>query len=63
MECRININGDLIIEAMSETEAFALKKWEVFFKSGNSCIKAVIKPSGAPWDAENNVIRIDNYKK
>lgn len=56
MEVRIDINGDLIVDAMSETEAYVLTKWKVFFDDGISALKLVIKPSGATWDAENNVI-------
>jgi hypothetical protein len=63
MECRISIDGDLIIDAVSETEAFALEKWKSLFETCDSSIKLIIKPFGAYWDADDDVISIYKDKK
>lgn len=58
MKCRLDIDGNLVVEADSETEAFALKKFKNSYDDHESHISLVIKPSGAYWVADDNVINI-----
>lgn len=50
MDCKIDIDGDLVVGVMSETEAFAIEKWKSFFMTGESALKLIVRPTGAPWD-------------
>ena len=63
MKCRIDINGNLVIEAVSETEAFALETFGDSFNKRNSDVILTIKPAGAYWVPEANIVYLHKDKK